>query len=212
MPRFLVVLDVDSTLIENEVIDLLSEAAGSHEEVAAITASAMNGDIDFAESLRLRVATLEGLAERALGGVRSRLQLTPGTAELIAGVHATGGRIAAVSGGFHDIIDPLCAGLRLDRWRANCLDIADGMLTGKIRGPIIDGEAKVTALREWASIYSVPTDRIVAIGDGANDVPMMHASGLAVAFDAKPVVRDAANLVMNNRDLSQVLPLLGLRG
>lgn len=212
MPRFLVVLDVDSTLIENEVIDLLAEAAGSHEEVAAITASAMNGDIDFAESLHLRVATLTGLPEHTLGEVRSRLQVTPGTAELITGVHATGGRIAAVSGGFHDIIDPMCAGLGFDRWRANCLDIADGMLTGKIRGPIIDGKAKVTALREWASIYSVPFDRTVAIGDGANDVPMLQASGLAVAFDAKHLVRDAANVIMNNRDLSQVLPLLGLRG
>lgn len=212
MPRFLVVLDVDSTLIENEVIDLLAEAADSHEEVAAITASAMNGDIDFAESLHLRVATLKGLPERTLGEVRSRVQVTHGAADLIAGVHATGGRITAVSGGFHDIIDPLCAGLHLDRWRANGLDVADGMLTGKIRGPIIDGAAKVIALREWASIYSVSLDRIVAIGDGANDVPMLQASGLAVAFDAKPAVRDVANVVMNNRDLSQVLPLLGLRG
>ncbi len=212
MPRFLVVLDVDSTLIEDEVVDLLAQAAGSYDEVSAITASAMNGEVDFAESLRLRVATLKGLKESALGDVRQRVRVTDGALELVARVHASGGRVCAVSGGFHDIIDPLAAGLGLDRWRANGLGIEDGVLTGELRGRVIDAEAKVTALQEWAAVYSVPREKIVAVGDGANDVPMLAASGLGVAFDAKPSVRDAANIVMNGRDLSQVLPLLGLRG
>lgn len=212
MSRFLVVLDVDSTLIENEAIDLLADAAGSLAEVAAITASAMIGDIDFAESLRLRVATLKGLPESALISVRRLVRFTDGAHELVAGIHAAGGRVAAVSGGFHDVIDPLAFGLGLDRWRANCLDISDGVLTGELRRTVIDEAAKATALREWAALYSVPLGRTVAIGDGANDVPMLAISGLAVAFDAKPAVRDAANIIMNVRDLSQVLPLLGLRG
>lgn len=212
MPRFLVVLDVDSTLIEDEVIDLLAEAAGSFNEVSAITASAMNGGIDFEDSLRLRVATLKGLEESALHTVRGRVRLTEGVRELIAGVHATGGRVCAVSGGFHDIIDPIAAGLGLDRWRANCLEITGGTLTGALKGRVIDSEAKATAVEEWADIYSIARDHVVVIGDGANDLPMLAAGGLGIAFDAKPAVRDAANLVMNERDLSQVLPLLGLRG
>ncbi len=212
MPRFLVVLDVDSTLIDNEVIDLLAAAAGTHDEVAAITASAMSGDLDFVESIRRRVATLKGLPESALHAVRSAVRVTEGAQELIAGVHAAGGRIAAVSGGFYDILDPLAAGLRLDRWRANGLEIVNGELTGNLRGVIIDSEAKEEALREWAEIYSVPLTRVVAVGDGANDVAMLAASGLSIAFGAKPIVRNAANIIMKDRDLSQVLPLLGLRG
>ncbi len=212
MPRFLVVVDVDSTLIDNEVIDLLAEAAGAHREVAAITASAMSGELDFAESLHKRVATLSGLPESALHEVRSAVRVTQGAEELIAGVHAAGGRVGAVSGGFHEILDPLAAGLGLDRWRANSLETAGGSLTGKLRGAVIDAKAKEAALREWADIYSVPLRRVVAVGDGANDLPMLAASGLSVAFDAKHTVRAAANVIMNVRDLSQVLPLLGLRG
>ena len=212
MPRLLVVFDIDSTLIDNEIIDLLAEAAGSYEEVAAITAAAKNGEIDFVESLYSRVATLEGLPESALVAVRDRVEVTVGAKELIAGVQSVGGRVAAVSSGFHDVIDPLALGFGLDRWRANCLEIVDGVLTGKLRGRVIDAAAKEAALREWAQIYSVPLEHTVVIGDGANDVAMMAASGLAIAFGATTAVRDAANLVINERDLSQVLPLLGLRG
>lgn len=212
MAKFLVVLDADSTLIEDEVIDLLADAAGSHGEVVAITESAMNGDMDFAESLRLRVATLKGLPESALNDVRARVRLTKGAHELVTGVHAAGGRVAVVSGGFHEVIDPLAAGLGLDRWRANCLDIAQGVLSGTTSGRVIDAKAKEAALREWAAIYSVPLERTIAVGDGANDLEMLATSGLAVAFDAKPSVRDAADVIMNDRDLTQVLPLLGLRG
>lgn len=212
MAQFLVVLDVDSTLIENEAIDLLAEAAGSHDEVAAITESAMNGQIDFAESLHQRVATLKGLPVSAMLEVRHKIQLTAGVHDLVSGVHAAGGRIAAVSGGFHDLIDTLAFGLGLDRWRANCLEIAQDTLTGRLRGPVIDAAAKATALREWAAIYDVPLERTVAVGDGANDLRMMEISGLSIAFDAKESVRSSANVSINVRDLSQVLPLLGLRG
>lgn len=212
MPRFLVVLDVDSTLIDNEIVDLLAETAGSHDEVAAITLSAMNGEIDFTQSLHARVATLKGLPESALVDVRSRMTTTRGAIDLIAGVNSVGGRVCALSSGFHDVMDPLAVELGLDRWRANCLEIVDGKLTGNLRGRVIDAVAKETALREWADIYSVPLKRTVVIGDGANDVLMMATAGLAVAFDATSAARDAAHLVIHDRDLSQVLPLLGLRG
>lgn len=212
MTRFLVVLDVDSTLIENEVIDLLADAAGKHDEVAAVTTAAMRGELDFTESLRQRVSMLEGLSEDALLEVRAKIQVTKGAHELIAGVHAAGGRVAAISGGFYDILDPLAAGLKLDRWRANSLEAANGSLTGRVRGAIIDAEAKARALREWGELYSVPSRRIVAVGDGANDLPMLEASALSIAFDANQPVRDAAHVSMGIRDLSQVLPLLGLRG
>lgn len=212
MPRLLVVLDIDSTLIDNEVIDLLAAAAGSQDEVAVLTASAMKGEIDFESSLRSRVATLKGLPESMLVTVRQRLTLTAGAKELIECIQSVGGRVGAVSGGFHDVIDSLAIDVGLDRWRANCLEIVDGVLTGKLRGRVIDAHAKEVALREWAHIYSVPLENTVVIGDGANDVAMMATSGLAVAFCASAFVRDAANIVINDRDLSQVLPLLGLRG
>lgn len=212
MPRFLVVLDVDSTLIEDEVIDLLAEAAGSRPDVSKITAAAMNGDIDFEQSLRARVATLEGLPESALLSVRNSIRVTAGARELVTGVHSVGGRVGVVSGGFHEVIDPIAAELGLDRWRANSLDIVAGKLTGRLRGRIVDAEAKASTLREWAAIYRIPLAHTVAVGDGANDLTMMAITGLAVGFDAKAPVRDEANIIMDVRDLSQLLPLLGLRG
>ncbi len=212
MSRFLVVLDVDSTLIEEEAIELLAEAAGSLDEVAAITSSAMKGEVDFAESLRTRVATLAGLPENELQKTASRITVTTGVRELISGVQAAGGRVCVVSGGFHQLLDPLAAGLGLDRWRANNLEVSDGVLTGKVSGRVIDAEAKAAALREWAQIYRIPLAHSVAVGDGANDVPMMKAAGLSIAFDAKPRVRELADVAMDTRDLSQVLALLGLRG
>jgi len=212
MLRFLVVLDVDSTLIENEVIELLAEAAGTLAEVSRITASAMNGEVDFEQSLRARVATLEGLPETVFTDVRARLEVTKGVPELIAGVQRAGGRVGVVSGGFHEVIDPLAAALGLDRWRANCLEVDGGRLTGRLRGSIVDAAAKAETLREWAEIYRIPLGQTVAVGDGANDLPRMAITGLAVGFDAKAPVRDEANVVMDARDLSQLLPLLGLRG
>ncbi|WP_395640000.1 phosphoserine phosphatase SerB [Pseudolysinimonas sp.] len=210
MARFLVVLDVDSTLIENEVIELLADEAGSGEQVAEITFRAMNGELDFEQSLRERVATLAGLPDAVIETVRSRVTVTRGVPELIAGVHAAAGRVAVVSGGFHEIIDPLARELGLDHWRANRLAIADGRLTGEVIPPVIDAAAKADALRAWAADAGIPMSQTVAVGDGANDLPMMAICGLAVGFDAKAPVRDLAHVLLDERDLSMLLPVLGL--
>jgi phosphoserine phosphatase len=209
--RLLVVLDVDSTLIEQEVIDLLAARAGAGDRVAEITDRAMRGELDFAASLEERVALLQGLPVGVLAEVGAELRLTTGARELTDAVHAAGGLVAAVSGGFHELLDPLADRLGLDRWRANRLGVADARLTGRVEGPVIDAAAKAEALREWADEAGVPAGRTVAIGDGANDVRMMRAAGLAVAFCAKPAARAAADVVLDTRDLALVLPLLGLR-
>jgi phosphoserine phosphatase len=210
VPRFLVVLDVDSTLIENEVIELLADAAGSGEEVAKITSAAMNGELDFEQSLRARVATLAGLPESVFADVAARITVTRGVPEMVAGIHAAGGRVGVVSGGFHELVDGLAELLGLDYHRANRLEVVDGLLTGGLVGPVIDAQAKADTLREWAADAGVPLAQAVAVGDGANDLPMMAITGLAVGFDAKAPVRDEADVLMDVRDLSQVLPLLGL--
>ncbi|WP_375400386.1 phosphoserine phosphatase SerB [uncultured Amnibacterium sp.] len=203
-------LDVDSTLIEQEVVDLLAEAAGCGPEVAAITEAAMRGELDFATSLHRRVALLAGLSVTAVHAVAARVEVTRGVSDLIAGVHAADGRVGAVSGGFGDIVDPLASRLGLDFWRANRLAIEDGVLTGAIDGPVVDAHAKRAALLVWAAQAGVPAERTVAIGDGANDLLMLAAAGLSIAFDAKPAVADAAHVVLPGRDLTPVLSLLGL--
>jgi phosphoserine phosphatase len=208
--RFLVVLDVDSTLIENEVIELLAAEAGSGERVAEITFRAMNGELDFEQSLRERVATLAGLPKSVIETVRSRVTVTTGVTELIAGVHAADGLVAVVSGGFHEIIDPIAHELGLDHWKANRLAVANGLLTGDVIPPVIDAAAKATALREWAADAGIPIEQTIAVGDGANDLPMMAICGLAVGFDAKAPVRDLAHVLLDERDLGMLLPLLGL--
>lgn len=210
--RLLVVLDADSTLIQDEVIELLADAAGSRALVAEVTERAMRGELDFAESLRERVATLAGLPEGVFADVGARIRPTDGVHELIAGVHAAGGVVGVVSGGFHELLDPIGASFGLDEWRANRLEVVDGRLTGGLVGPIIDADAKAAALAEWASAHGVPVHRTVAIGDGANDLAMMDIAALSVAFNAKPLVRERANVAVDVPDLSQVLPLLGLRG
>jgi phosphoserine phosphatase len=211
-PSFLVVLDADSTLIQDEVIELLAEEAGSRAVVAHITERAMRGELDFAESLRSRVETLKGTPCSVFDLVGERVRVTDGVPELIAAVHASGGRIGVVSGGFHEVLDPLGAKLGLDFWRANRLEVVAGSLTGAVRGDIVDAQAKADALAEWARSCGIPLSQTIAIGDGANDRLMMDAAALAVAFNAKPVVRDHADVVVDGQDLSQVLPLLGLRG
>ncbi|MBX3196014.1 MAG: phosphoserine phosphatase SerB [Microbacteriaceae bacterium] len=211
MARFLVVLDVDSTLIEDEVIELLATEAGAGDRVAEITFRAMNGELDFEQSLRERVATLAGLPESVFDEVRSRITITRGVPELVAAVQDAGGRVAVVSGGFHEVIDPIAEELGLDHWRANRLEVADGRLTGGVIPPVVDAEAKARALREWAEAAGLPLSQTVAVGDGANDLPMMAICGLAVGFDAKAPVRDEANVLLDERDLSMLLPLLGLR-
>jgi phosphoserine phosphatase len=199
-------------LIEDEVIELLADAAGSRELVADVTERAMRGEIDFADSLRERVKTLAGLPTTVFADVGRRIRQTPGVQELIAGVHAGGGRVGVVSGGFHELLDPLAETLGLDHWRANRLEVVDGRLTGGIVGPIIDAAAKADALREWAEADQVDIRQTVAVGDGANDLEMMAVAGLSVAFNAKPRVREEADVVIDVCDLSQVLPLVGLRG
>lgn len=211
-PRFLVVLDADSTLIQDEVIELLADAASSRELVADITERAMRGELDFAESLRERVLTLVGLPDTVFAEVGRRIRLTEGVPELIAGIHAGGGVVGVVSGGFHELLDPLAAELGLDHWRANRLEVEAGRLTGRVLGPIVDAEAKAIALREWAASGGIALSQTIAVGDGANDLRMMDAAGLAVAFNAKPRVKREADLVIDHCNLSQVLPLLGLRG
>ncbi|RZU65170.1 phosphoserine phosphatase [Microterricola gilva] len=211
-PRFLVVLDADSTLIQDEVIELLADAAGSRELVADVTEQAMRGELDFAESLRARVATLGGLSESVFAEVGALIRPTPGVHELIAGVKAAGGLFGVVSGGFHELLDPLAAQFGLDSWRANRLELEDGKLTGRVSGPIIDAAAKAHALQEWADAAGIPLNRTVAVGDGANDLAMMAVAGLSVAFNAKPRVRAEADVAIDVADLGQVLPLLGLRG
>jgi phosphoserine phosphatase len=211
MARFLVVLDVDSTLIEDEVIELLADAAGSREAVAEVTFRAMNGELDFAESLRERVATLAGLPESVFAEVGARVTVTRGVPEMIAAVQAAGGKVAVVSGGFHEIIDPLAERLGLDHWRANRLEVADGVLTGRVIPPIVDAAAKAEALQEWADAAGIPIAQTLAVGDGANDLPMMALAGLSVGFDAKAPVRDLADVLLDARDLSMLLPLMGLR-
>ena len=212
MPRFLIVLDVDSTLIEDEVIELLADAAGSRERVEDVTSRAMAGELDFAASLAERVATLEGLPESVFAEVRSRITPTRGVRELLDGVHAAGGLVGVVSGGFHETLDPLADDLGLDFRRANRLEVRDGRLTGRVSGPVIDAHAKAIALRAWAEEAQVGLAHTVAVGDGANDLEMMAVAGLSVAFNAKPRVRERADVVVGTNDLSQLLPLLGLRG
>ncbi|MFC9985552.1 phosphoserine phosphatase SerB [Microbacterium keratanolyticum] len=206
--RFLVVLDADSTLLQDEVIELIADEAGRRAEVQAATEAAMRGEIDFATSLRSRVAALKGVPLEAFDRVRARVRPTVGVTELTAAVHARGGVVGVVSGGFHEVLDHIAPGLGVDRWRANRLGVVDGALSGLVEGEIVDAEAKASSLREWADELGVLVSRTIAIGDGANDLRMMDAAGLGIAFNAKPAVRAAANLVIGPQDLSAVIPLL----
>ncbi|QAY75002.1 phosphoserine phosphatase SerB [Agromyces protaetiae] len=206
----LVVLDADSTLIREEAIELLAEEAGSRELVAAVTERAMRGELDFAASLRERVATLRGVDVSVLPRVRARMTPTPGIERLVAGVHAAGGRIGVVSGGFHELLDPLAERLGLDFCRANRLGLEGDTLAGVVDGPIIDADAKAAALVEWAAASGIPLSKTIAVGDGANDLRMLDMATLGVAFCAKPIVRERADVVIDLPDLSSVLPLIGL--
>jgi phosphoserine phosphatase len=206
----LIVMDVDSTLIRDEVIDVLADRAGCAAEVAKVTDATMRGDLDFEASLRERVALLAGLDERVLGEVRRELRLTPGARTLIRTLKRLGYRCGIVSGGFTQIIDPLAAGLGIDYVAANVLDIDGGKLTGKLSGPVIDRPGKAEALRRFAERAGVPLSQAVAVGDGANDLDMIAAAGLGIAFNAKPVVRDAADTALSQPYLDTVLYLLGI--
>ena len=206
----LVMLDMDSTLIVQEVIDLLAAKAGVAEEVSAITQKAMAGEMDFAQSLQARVSLLAGLNESMLSEVRSEITLTQGAEKLIQTLHLKGHKVGVVSGGFIDVIEPILKELKIDFYRANKLQILNGKLTGKLEGEIIDGAAKLKALVEFAKNEGVQMSQTVAIGDGANDLDMIESAGLGVAFNAKPKVAAAAATTISGSDLSAVLLLMGL--
>jgi phosphoserine phosphatase len=206
----LVVFDVDSTLIEDEVIELLAECAGKRAEVAEVTDRAMRGELDFTGSLKARVINLAGLPESVIQESLSKITITKGARELIAAIHNAGGKVAAVSGGFTQLLEPLAKELKLDYYRANQLEIIDGKLTGQVTGPIIDKPAKADALTQWATELGLSIKNTVAVGDGANDLDMMQVAGLSIGFNAKPRVRQSADVLIAENDLSEVIGLLGL--
>ena len=208
MTSFLVVFDVDSTLINEEAIELLAEHSGNRERVAEITERSMRGEIDFTTSLIERVATLKDLPVSILEKTAKRLTPTNGAAELIASIHARGGKAAAVSGGFIQLLDELRAQLGLDYAMANTLEVDGNRLTGAVTGELVNREVKAKYLKLWAAENNLPLDKTIAIGDGANDLGMMAIAGTSIAFCAKPVVRESADVVIDDRDLSKVIELL----
>ena len=208
--QHLVVMDVDSTVIQDEVIDLLAQEAGVVDQVSAITERAMAGELDFTASLRERVALLEGLPESALDTVRSRITLTPGARTLCRTLNNLGYRVCLVSGGFIEVVGPLASELGVDDVRANALEVRDGVLTGRVVGEIIDRAGKKRALEAFAAEYAIPMRRTIAIGDGANDIDMLEAAGLGVAFNGKAAARAAADASVSVPYLDSVLYLLGI--
>ena len=206
----LVLLDMDSTLIEQEVIDLLAEYSGKSQIISDITAKAMSGELDFKQALSARVELLEGLDESVIDQVRKKVTLTKGAQQLITELHNLGHKVGVVSGGFIDVIEPILKDLEIDFYKANKLDIRDGKLTGKVVGKVIDGSEKLAVLREFASKEGINIQQTVAIGDGANDLEMIQAAGLGIAFNAKPKVAQSADTTLNIKDLSAVLLLMGI--
>jgi phosphoserine phosphatase len=206
----LVVLDVDSTLIQDEAIDRLAERAGVGAQVAEITASAMRGDLDFAESLQARVALLEGLRLSDLEAVRDQLRLTPGARTFVRTLRRLGFHVGVVSGGFTFVTERFEQELALDFAAANELEIVDGAVTGRILGPILDRAGKAEALRSFAAQFGVPASQTVAVGDGANDIDMLDAAGLGIAFNAKSALRDTADASVNLPYLDTLLFVLGI--
>ena len=206
----IVLLDMDSTLIQQEVIDLLADKCGVGEKVAAITESAMRGELDFAQSLTARVKFLAGADAEILQAVKAGITLTPGARTLIRTLHKLGHKVGVVSGGFLDVIEPLLQELQIDFYRANRLEVVDGKLTGNLLGAIVDKKAKADALRDFAASENVNLAQTIAIGDGANDLGMLEIAGLGIAFNAKPAVRAAAKSSINSPYLDSVLYLMGI--
>ena len=206
----LVQLDVDSTFIQQEAIELLAAKAGVLEEVSRITAAAMRGELDFAQSLVARVSLLQGLSEDSFVQVQQEITLTDGAAELVTLLHQKGHCVSLVSGGFTNILQPIVDAMKIDFYRANTLEVVDGKLTGKVLGAIIDRAAKADALREFATACGVDLSNTVAIGDGANDLDMMDIAGISIAFNAKPIVEAAADYSIKEPSLRSVASLINL--
>ncbi len=206
----LIVMDVDSTLVQGEVIEMLAAHAGCEAEVAEVTERAMRGELDFEESLRARVKLLEGVPASAIDEVYARIQLNPGARTMVRALRRLGYRFAIVSGGFSQITDRLAADLGIDYARANELEIADGALTGGIVGDVVDRAGKAQALREFAAELGISEAATIAIGDGANDLDMLAAAGLGIAYNAKPMVRSAADTAVNVPYLDTIIYLLGI--
>jgi phosphoserine phosphatase len=206
----LVQLDVDSTFIQQEAIELLAGQAGVLDQVSAITESAMRGELDFEQSLRTRVSLLKGLPETAITAVQNEIKLTDGALDLVNTLHAKGHSVALVSGGFINIIKPMIESLSIKHYKANTLEIVGGVLTGELVGAIIDRAAKGAALLEFAKACGVEIENTVAIGDGANDLDMMALAGLSIAFNAKPIVVQATDFAINEPSLRSVVKLIGL--
>lgn len=204
----LVVMDVDSTLIMEEGIDLLGEEAGVGSQVAEITERAMRGELDFVEALRERVALLKGLPETVFATILERIHFTPGAEELVAELHKRGYKVGVVSGGFHQTVDRLAERLNLDYVEANTLDIVDGILTGQVLGEIVTKDVKTAKLRAWALENGLDIKNTVAIGDGANDLPMIQEAGIGIAFCAKPVVEKEAPYRITEKNLYKALEII----
>lgn len=204
----LLVMDVDGTLIRQEGIDLLAQEAGVGEKVAEITAQAMKGELDFSASLEARVALLKGLETSIFPKILEQMEVTPGAETLITELHQRGYKVGLVSGGFHEVIDPIARSLGIDLVLANHLEASDGRLTGKVLGGIITPERKKESLLTWAKENHVPRSQTIAVGDGANDLPMIETAGIGIAFMAKPIVAERAPYRIEKRDLSFVLEIL----
>jgi len=208
--RQLVVMDVDSTVIQDEVVELLAEHAGVGQKVKDITSRAMAGELDFEQSLRERVALLAGLPESVFEIVFNEVRLTPGAKTLCRVLKSLDFHIALVSGGFIQVVEPIGELLKVDHIKANNLEVVNGKLTGKILGDVVDRAGKAKALKEFASDHNIPLSRTIAIGDGANDLDMLDAAGLGIAFNAKPIVQTAADAAVNVPYLDTVLYMLGI--
>ncbi|MBJ8349647.1 phosphoserine phosphatase SerB [Streptococcus zalophi] len=204
----LLVMDVDSTLIQEEVIDQLGEAIGKGEEIASITDQAMRGELDFRQSLEERVTLLKGLPDSIFNDVLKNLHYTKGAEKLVSELHNRGYKVGLVSGGFHEIVDKLAEKLSIDYVKANRLEVENGILTGRVTGDIVTKDVKKEKLEEWASENQLDMSKTVAVGDGANDLLMLKRAGLGIAFCAKPIVREQADYQINEPDLYQVISLI----